>query len=112
MADWIDGTYELGDIGFRIDKSNPIRRTATTLLSPRPAHTNQSHEPRLYGWCGAWNDTNTYGNGIYRIVRVAGNGRVQIAEVRDRQAVADFLEAHGYPELLAQWDDAHAPRTT
>jgi hypothetical protein len=87
-------------VGFRIDRSNPIQHTDSTILAQRPAHTNSSHTPRLYGWCGAWNDTNTYGNGVWRVSRRAANGRVQIVQVTDREALATFLGTVGYPELL------------
>jgi hypothetical protein len=104
MATWIDGDYEVGTIGFRIDQSNPIRHTQRTTLAQRPAHTNRSHEPRLYGWCGSWNDTHTDANGIWRVVRRAANGRVQIAEVTNREEMRLFLEQVGYPALLTQGD--------
>jgi hypothetical protein len=100
MATWIDGDYAVGTVGFRIDRSNPIQHTESTTLAQRPAHTNQSHAPRLFGWCGSWNDTNTYGNGVWRVTRRAANGRVQIVQVTDREALAAFLDTVGYPGLL------------
>jgi hypothetical protein len=100
MATWIDGDYEVGTTGFRIDRSNPIQRTESTILAQRPAHTNRSHAPRLSGWCGSWNDTNTYANGVWRVSRRAANGRVQIVPVTDREILATFLDTVGYPELL------------
>jgi len=106
MAEWIDGAYEVGHIGFLVRKSNPMRHTEAVLLTDRPAYTNQSHEPRLYGWCGAWNDTNTYGDGIARVVRAAKNGRCQIVVVDEREEVEAYLERVGFPDLLAQWDNA------
>jgi hypothetical protein len=102
MTTWIDGDYEIGHIGFRIDTSNPIRHTGTTLLTQHPAHTNQSGQARLYGWCGSTNDTNTYAMGLAKVVRRANNGRVQIAAVRALAEIAQFLEDVGYPSLLDQ----------
>lgn len=63
-----------------------------------PAHTNQSHKPRLRGWCGSWNDTSTYGRGVWEVVRVAKNGRCLLSELDgdEMQAVLDDL---GYPDL-------------
>jgi hypothetical protein len=110
MAHWIDGDYPLKHIGFLIEKSNPIRHTEHLELAQRPAHTNQSHAPKLYGWCGSWNDTNTYALGIARVSRVAGNGRVQVTEVVERAEVQRYLEEVGYPDLLDAWDKAQAPR--
>ena len=107
MAEWIDGThgdYSVGQMGFRIDRSNPIRHTESTTLALHPARTNQSHAIQLWGWCGSWNDTNTYGNGIAQVTRVARNGRVQLVEVTDPKAVQAFLEKVGYADLFEHWE--------
>jgi hypothetical protein len=109
MALWIDGNYEVGHVGFRIHQSNPIRHTATTLLTQYPAHTNQSGQARLYGWCGSTNDTNTYAMGLAKVVRQGRNGRVQIVEVRALAAIKQFLEAVGYPALLDQLSAFETP---
>lgn len=103
MAVWIDGTYDLGSLGFRIDRSTP-GQGETTTLSQRPAHTNQSHQPRLYGWCGSSNNTNTYANGVWKVTRVASNGRVQICEVTDHAEVEAWLDSVGFPDLADQHD--------
>ena len=102
MAQWIDGEYEVGTIGFLVERSNPMRHTKTTALHQRPAHTNQSHQPRLHGWCGAWNDTNTYAEGVWRVTRGTKNGRAQITRVDDYALLEAYLEGVGYPELLLQ----------
>jgi hypothetical protein len=109
MATWIDGDYAVGHVGFRIDTSNPIRQTASTLLTQHPAHTNASCQPRLYGWCGSTNDTNTYALGLAKVVRQGRHGRVQIVEVRALAEIAQFLEEVGYPDLLDQLSAFETP---
>ena len=101
---WIDGTYELGYVGFIVLRSNPIRHTESVSLTQRPPYTNRSHQPKLYGWCGSWNDTNTYAEGIGCVVRVAHNGRCQIAEISARETILAYLEQQGYPDLIEQYD--------
>ena len=103
--EWIDGdTVEahVGLMGFLIRRSNPIRHTEHAYIAQHPPRTNQSHELRIYGWCGSWNDTNTYGDGIVRVTRVARNGRVQIVSVTNPDDLAAYLHEVGYPELMAQ----------
>ena len=100
---WINSNgqdYEVGQIGFLIKKSNPIRHTESHILSQRPPSTNQSHQPRVHGWCGSWNDTNTYGLGVWRVARVCKNGRVQLTECANAQEVVTFLAEVGFPDLL------------
>lgn len=98
---WIgpDENLQVGDKGFLINVSNAIKGTDTYFLRDTPAHTNQSHEPRLRGWCGTWNDTATYGCGMWEVTRVAKNGRAFIRELEDRE-LFDALEEFGYPDLF------------
>jgi hypothetical protein len=92
------GEYDEGQIGFLIEHSNPVKRSETWSLSDLPAHTNQSHEPRLHGWCGSWNDTSTNARGVWRVVKVLPNGRAKIEELVGEE-LATALEELGYPEL-------------
>jgi hypothetical protein len=97
---WIgpDESLNVGDVGFLIEFSNPFKHSENWVLRDTPAHTNQSHEPRLRGWCGSWNDTSTNAHGMAKVVRVARNGRAQIVHlVGDELAAA--LEDLGYPDL-------------
>lgn len=97
---WIgpDETLNVGDKGFLIKHKNSTQGWERHELRDTPAHTNQSHKPRLRGWCGSWNDTSTYGRGVWEVVRVAKNGRCLLSELDgdEMQAVLDDL---GYPDL-------------
>lgn len=68
-------------------------------LSNRPSHTNQSREPRLHGWCGETNNVNRSAIGVWEVVRVAKNGRIQIKEVTDADRIRAYLDETGYPHL-------------
>jgi hypothetical protein len=100
---WIGGGYEddykVGQIGFLIETS-PQDRASWYTLSYHPAHTNQSHEPKLYGWCGSYNNTSTNARGLVKVLKVAKNGRAMVAglTVEEQQAA---LEELGYPDLAA-----------
>lgn len=98
---WIgpDENLAVGDKGFLIENSNQIQGRESWYLRDTPAYTNQSHEPTLYGWCGSYNDTSTYGRGMWEVVKVAKNGRAQIRELEGRDLL-DALEELGYPELF------------
>lgn len=103
MARYIDTTEDMdlkiGTVGFLIESDNPYSGSARAYLSDRPAHTNQSNEPRLSGWCGSYNDVSTYGRGLWRVVKILPNGRVKIEEVIGED-LASALEDLGYPELV------------
>lgn len=107
---WIDeqvheyeqGPEKVGDIGFLIRNSNENTGTDRFSLRWTPAHTNQSHEPRLNGWCGTYNNVGTYGEGIWKIIRIAKNGRTLIEEVNDEQEREAFLDDVGYPDLTSE----------
>lgn len=88
-----------GERGFLIEYSNTLRGTSRHAVSPRPAHTNQSHQPRLSGWCGTWNDTATYADGMAEVVRVvAETGRALIRRLTPAETRRE-LERLGYPDL-------------
>ena len=96
---WIDGEdLSLGDVGFLVETC-PQGRADYCGLYSRPCHTNQSHEPRLHGWCGETNNVSRNALGLARVVRVAGNGRVQVVPVRGDEARAYLCDVAGYPEL-------------
>jgi hypothetical protein len=100
---WIDGSYDkadaIGDTGFLIQFSHEDTRGISYALRDTPAHTNQSHMPRLEGWCGTTNNVSTTALGAWSIVRVAKNGRILIQQITDPDLLAAFLEEHGYPDL-------------
>lgn len=100
---WIDGEeLNQGDHGFLVEISNSVKGSERHELRNRPPRTNQSHEYRINGWCGTYNDTATYGRGVWKVVRVAKNGRAQIVEVTDREELEAFLDEYGFPELIEQ----------
>jgi len=97
---WIgpDENLKVGDVGFLIEFSNAIRGSEHYGVRDTPAHTNQSHQPRLHGWCGTYNDLATYGRGMVRVERVAKNGRALVRQLAGAELAA-ALEDLGYPEL-------------
>jgi len=100
---WIDGNGDEapGNVGFLVRISNEIGQGPDrTTLRDEPACTNQSCEPRVWGWCGTYNNTRCDACGVGRVVRVAGNGRVKVEQVEDRASLKAFLEDVGYPELI------------
>jgi len=98
---WIgpDETLEVGSNGFLIENSNPYDGWNRYELRDTPAFTNRSHEPRLHGWCGSYNNVSTYGHGFWVVTKVAKNGRALIKEL-DGDELAAALEELGYPELI------------
>ncbi len=96
---WIGPAEDLsvGDVGFLIEFS-PDGKASNWVLRGNPAHTNQSHEPRLHGWCGSWNNVSTNAHGVWKVVKTAKNGRAQVVEMEGAELEAE-LEALGYPEL-------------
>jgi hypothetical protein len=98
---WIDGEdLSAGDIGFLVESVHVLHQTSRYGLYDRPCHTNLSHAPKLTGWCGSTNDISRYAKGLARVVRIAGNGRVQIAEIDGAEGAAWLRDVAGYPELV------------
>jgi hypothetical protein len=100
---WIgpDDSLTTGQTGFLVEKSNEVRGWTRYELRDIPAHTNQSNEPRLHGWCGTNNDLATFGRGLVRVTRVARNGRAFVVELKGDELQAG-LEELGYPDLAAE----------
>lgn len=107
---WIDGfnpsyddaPYNVGDVFFLIEHSNPIRHTESADLALTPPRTNQSNEYRVHGWCGSWNNNNTYGSGIVQVVRIAKNGRVQVRRLTRSDEDCDFVLINNADEALVE----------
>lgn len=97
---WIgpDENLKVGDQGFLIEISNKVSGYERHELRDTPPYTNRSHEPRLEGWCGTYNDTATYGKGMWVVDRVAKNGRAFIRKLEGDDLEA-ALEEFGYPDL-------------
>lgn len=95
---WIgpDLTLEVGQTGFLIEQSHATQGWNRRILHCLPAYTNVSHQPKLNGWCGTWNDVATYGRGVWVVERIARNGRAFIRELTGEDLRA-ALEDLGYP---------------
>ena len=98
---WTDDYRTNGlDEGYlvrRVYLNQGLRETLT--LTDYPAHTNQSGEPRLTGWCGTTNDVAVHAEGIARVTRRAKNGRVRLSPVTDSAEVAAYCDETGFPGL-------------
>ena len=102
MTEWIDCDYawDKGDVGYLYESHDLNTGNVRIGLREIPCHTNLSHEPRLYGWCGSWNNDSTTARGCARVVRVSNSRqRMQILRI-DGDELVRFLEADGYPELI------------
>ena len=97
---WIDCDLKPGDAGFLVEITNDVKGSQRFELRDRPPTTNQSHMPRARGWCGTTNDVAVYGRGVWRVAKVAKNGRCKLEEITVWEEVLDFLEEYGYPDLL------------
>jgi hypothetical protein len=97
---WINGEISesaVGSVGFLIER----RRDGggpSHHISGSPAHTNQSHEPRLFGWCGTTNNVATYALGLVRVTGHSAGGRLRVRRLANAEQAA-ALESLGWPEL-------------
>lgn len=97
---WIgpDENLALDQVGFLIRFSNENNAGTRYVLRDTPASTNQSHEPRLHGWCGSYDNISTTAEGMVKVIRMARNGRALVQELEGEE-LANGLEELGYPEL-------------
>lgn len=95
------GQHRVGDVGFLVEVDHEMRDQGPQAYSlyDRPAHTNQSHMPRLEGWCGTTNGRIVYAHGLAKVVRALPNGRVQYEQLTDPTEIATALDSLGYPDL-------------
>lgn len=98
---WIgpDDRLAVDMVGFLWCKSNSLQGWERWTLEDRPPYTNQSHQPRLTGWCGTYNDIATHASGVWKVVRMARNGRAFIRALQGVE-LRDALNELGYPELI------------
>lgn len=105
MARWIDCeeySTKIGTTGYLVETFNTSNGRTSFSLHERPLRTNQSHKPRLRGWCGETNNRSQYARGVWRVSRMNATGtRAQIVPLSDSELAA-FLEGDGYPELIPQ----------
>lgn len=97
---WIDEqeSYNVGDAGFLIRFYHENTGAEHYTLRDTPARTNRSHEDRLHGWCGSYNNVSTHACGAWRVTRTAKNGRMLISKLTGDELAA-FLEEMGFPDL-------------
>jgi len=97
---WIgpDENLAVGQVGFLVEKHQTLKGWTRYELRDVPAHTNQSIEPRLQGWCGTYNDLATHARGMAIVDRVARNGRAYVRDLEGAELEA-ALDVLGYPEL-------------
>jgi len=107
MNKWIDcESYGdeitiIGGIGFLVEShDNNHGGSVSRSLYGSPLRTNQSREPRLFGWCGETNNVSKFARGVWRVSRINKAGdRMQIVKIigDDRDA---WLEKNGWGELV------------
>ena len=95
---WID-TDQCDDIetGYLVKTLDLNTGCECYSLQRCPLQTNLSHETRLRGWCGAYNNQSEFAKGVARVVRRLKR-RTLVALVTG-EALRAFLDADGYPEL-------------
>lgn len=102
MSKWIDIDYTQGvsTIGYLVETLNTSTGRTSWSLRERPLRTNQSLEPRLFGWCGETDNRSRTACGVWTVVQVNKAGeRARITQLKG-EALADFLEKDGYPDLV------------
>ena len=96
---WIDCEDKRGTIGFLVETLNTNTGRTSFVLHDRQLRTNQSHEPRLSGWCGETDSRSRYARGVVRVVsRNRLGDRARVAQVTGADLAA-FLGSEGYPDL-------------
>lgn len=100
---WIDEQedYGVGDKAFLICFYNENTGGERHTMRNNPARTNQSHEDRLHGWCGSYNNVGTHAEGVVKVVRIAKSGRYLVEEIEGDE-LQEFLEEMGYPDLTEE----------
>lgn len=109
---WIDGpdhiSTPVGAAFFLVEHSHCTKRWTRHELRDTPPRTNQSFEARPRGWCGTTNDVSTHGRGVWRVTRVAKNGRVQLVRVTDPAELREYLDEVGFPDLIDELTETAA----
>lgn len=107
-AHWIDNhewepDREPGSLAILVEHSHNLKGWLRPVLQDEPPRTNQSHQPRLFGWCGTYNDEHIQADGVWEIVKYTQTShRVYIRPVREPERVNAYLEGIGYPELALE----------
>ena len=100
-ADDEEGKYKIGSVGFIVERTHTLEGWTRYYLYQRPAHTNMSHCPKLYGWCGTTNDVGVFAHGLGIVANILANNRTCFLAIddADREAITEALDSLGYPEL-------------
>lgn len=96
---WTDEPHAIGEEGFLVETSHTLKGWTRYDLRDRPAITNMSNVPRLWGWCGTTNDVSTNAHGLGKVVAVARNGRCRIEPITEPEDIRRILAELGYPDL-------------
>jgi hypothetical protein len=102
MNKWIGDEYSNftpGETGFLVEKSHNLKGWTSWELREHPPRTNMSNVPHCVGWCGTTNDVSVHGHGLWRVVRVAKNGRALVERLQG-DALQAALDEIGYPDLM------------
>lgn len=102
---WIGGeddTFKVGDVGFLVNTYHETKLWDVYKLRQHPPKTNQSFQPRVYGWCGTTNGVACNGYGLARVVKVAKNGRAMVKHLSAEEATQMLSDELGYPDLVDQ----------
>jgi hypothetical protein len=100
-----DVRLEVGAVGFLIERVNEFQGSRHFTLEAHPPRTNQSHMPRLTGWCGTTNNVGVFGHSIAKVTRLARNGRAEVCELVGAELRAAALHL-GYPDLIPAKEEA------
>jgi hypothetical protein len=100
IPQWVDNPDfdKIGTVRYLVAVDRAGQSTRWQLRE-RPARTNRSAEPRLFGWCGETDNRSVYAHGC--VVVVGTNQARDRARIKslDGEELRAFLEGDGYPEL-------------
>ena len=109
---WIDcdgDNVEPGRTGYLVRTLNTSTGRESWAIRDRPLRTNQTREPRLWGWCGETDNKSRTAQGVCKVARVnAAGDRCAVVRVVGAELAA-WLEADGHPDLAAQAEPEVTP---
>ena len=100
---WIDSDdVSVGDTRFLVETLDTSTGGISHSLRDSPLRTNQSHQPRLVGWCGETDNRSRTARGMVRVTKVVrpndGFARACVRKLA-KSELKDALAHAGYPEL-------------
>jgi hypothetical protein len=100
---WIDGDKcEVSEIGFLIEIYSENTGNVWFKLRDCPVKDRETGEWTALGYDRGQNNLHSLSQGVWKVIKVAGNGRVLLARVLDREELVKFLDDTGFPDLLAE----------